>query len=156
MEMSFALWACHSDLLQCSIMSSLIAKALAHSPIDELRKMLDDARGAVVRARIEVELIEEALSNARDRPKTPAATPTGDRPSPQEAREKVLQIIGEIGRVPPKAIKDKLDDDRINVYNTLGQLVKEGELTREDGTYGFPTSSTNGTYPGGLEAGTAV
>jgi hypothetical protein len=140
-------------------MISSLAKALSQRPADELRKMLNDARVVAQRSQFEVEVIEEALSSAQDRPKVPVpvrSAPSQNRPSPQEARGKVLQIIREIGRVPPKAIKDRLDDDRINVYNTLGQLVKEGELTRDDGTYGFPTSSANGLPPGGLKAGTQL
>jgi hypothetical protein len=139
-------------------MASSLAKVLSQHSADELRKMLDDARTTVQRSQFEVEVIEEALVVAKNSPGTPAAapTPSHDRPSPDEARAKVLQIIMDIGRVPPKAIKDKLNDDRINVYNTLGQLVKEGKLTKENGTYGFPSTSANGMHPNGREAGTQL
>ena len=117
--------------------------------------MLDAARIAAQRAQFEVEVINEALSTAQNRP-TPknskglAAAPTSDRHTPQEVRDMVFRIVGELGPVPPKAVKEAIGDDSVNVYNPLGQLVKEGKLTREDGIYDIPKDSAANGHPIGV------
>jgi hypothetical protein len=132
-------------------MISSLAKALSKRPVEELHEMLDAARTAAQRSKFEVEVIEEALSSAQDPKRSPAAaaaTAPSNGPTPQEIRDMVLRIVGELGPVPPKAIKDAIGDDSINVYNPLSRLVKAGKLTRENGTYAVPASA-NGQHPSG-------
>jgi hypothetical protein len=148
----FAHYPCYGPF----IMASQLAKALSQHSADELRKMLDDARTTAQRSQFEVEVIEEALSTAKERPKAPVAAPQTDRPSPEEIRERILRIISELGPVPPKPVREAINDESINVYNALGQLVKEDRLTYEDGLYALPTSSANGWHPEGQRAGTAA
>jgi hypothetical protein len=146
----FPIMTCYSP----SIMVSSLANALSQRPAEELRKMLDTARTAVQRAQFEVEVIEEAIASA---PKSPIAVPSSSKSlTPQEIREMVLRIIRELGPVTPTPIRAKINDESINVYNALNQLLKSGELTRENGVYSLPTSSANGQHPGGLEAGTQL
>jgi len=131
-------------------MLSSLAQAISRHPVEELRKMLDTARAAAQRTQFEVEVIEEALDSApQSRPKNPAAVAPSARPSPQEARERVLGIIGELGPVAPKAVKEVIGDESINVYNTLSQLVKEGRLMRDDSIYSLPKTYANGQHPSG-------
>jgi hypothetical protein len=130
-----------------------LAQAISERPIEELREMLDTARTKAQRTQFEVEVIEEALSNAQDRPSpkspTVAASPSNGR-TPQEVRDLVLSIVGELGPVPPKSVAEAIGDDSVNVYNPLGRLVKEGKLTREDGIYAVPTASVSGQHPSHL------
>lgn len=116
--------------------------------------MLDSARTERQRAQFEVEVIEEALTNA---PKgSTAAVPSSKGSTPQEVREMVLRIIGELGPVTPTPIRAKINDESINVYNALSQLVKSGQLTRENGLYSLSTSSANGRTPAGQGASTQL
>jgi DNA invertase Pin-like site-specific DNA recombinase len=135
------------------IMISSLAQALSRRPSEELREMLDSARTAAAAARaaaqrsqFEVEVIEEALSEAQDAPtpKSPAAVPPQDRRTPQQIRDMVLRIVEELGPVPPKAVKEAIGDDSINVYNPLGRLLREGKLTREGSIYDIPKGPANG------------
>jgi hypothetical protein len=107
------------------MMLSPLARALSQRPDAELREMLQ-------RARFEIEVIEEALSNE---------SPPAESLSPREVRERVLRIIEELGPVPPKPIRDAINDESINVYNALNQLIKEGRLTRENSLYSLPKTS---------------
>jgi ribosomal protein L12E/L44/L45/RPP1/RPP2 len=147
-------------LLFSSIVISSLAKALSQRPVEELNAMLeaartvdDDARAAAQRSKFEVEVIEEALSSAQESPspRSPVATAASasNRPTPQEVRDMVLRIVGELGPVPPKSIKEAIGDESINVYNPLGRLVKEGKLIREDGIYDVPRVSFNGQHLNG-------
>ena len=121
--------------------------------------MLDTARTTAQRAQFEVELIEEALSSAsQDRSKvvtetSPAVSKPPQNPSPQEIRERVLGIIGKLGRASPKAVRQEINDESINVYNALSRLLTEGKLTRQDGIYELSKASPNGHQPGGGEQG---
>lgn len=137
-------------------MISSLAKALSQRPADELRKMLETARTTAQRAQFEVEVIEEALSSAPKEPKSAGAAVPSKGTSAQEARELVLRVVGELSRATPKEIREVIEDDSINVYNAVAQLVKEGKLTRDAGVYAIPTSSANGSPPGGLKAGTQL
>jgi hypothetical protein len=127
--------------------TSFLAKALSRQPKGELRQMLADAQEAARRAQFEVELIEEALS-AAGAEKISGMAPSAASPSPasrtpREVRELVLSVVRELGPVAPKSIRNKINDESINVYNALSQLVREGKLARRDGIYEL--ASANGS-----------
>lgn len=126
-------------------MTSPLTNAISQKAPDELRDMLADASAIAQRARMEVEVIEEALSKA-------SSQSNGARLSPQAIRERILGIIGELGPSQPKAVRQALGDDSINAYNALAQLVKEGKLVKRDGLYEFV--SANGSLAGEPSADT--